>query len=294
MLKSILLFCCWLINYECKSQDIGILPLTGIKYFREGLGGKIDIRADGSTLVSNRLPVDKEIEIKLLAVNGFVEKNKLFFPAAEIIIVSSKGDILSKVPNVMKDNQGFSTASFKDIGLKLALPASIIKNETACTIKVRFYDLKGTHQLRLEFPVVVGRPGESISTSKTVKEIKSVSSWAIVNGIKLKNIQVSIDTSIRVSPKMAYTSLVVEGIDGTTMNEVLGGRETFSVYDKNLNEVKISDKLLKQVKGAMEDNMVEYTLKVPYRLKTNREKYTVRFRWESRDMKKILDIVTNN
>ena len=70
------------------------------------------------------------------------------------------------------------------------------------------------------------------------------------------------------------------------------GKESFWVYDSDLNEVKISDILLKQVKGAMENDMVDYTLKIPYRLKAKPVKlYTVRFRWESPDKTQVIDIV---
>ena len=53
--------------------------------------------------------------------------------------------------------------------------------------------------------------------------------------------------------------------------------------------------LLKQVKGALENNTVSYTLKIPYRLKTAIAKaYTVRFRWESIDKTQVIDVVVNN
>nr|HNH21677.1 hypothetical protein [Ferruginibacter sp.] len=57
-------------------------------------------------------------------------------------------------------------------------------------------------------------------------------------------------------------------------------------------EVKITDMLLKQVKGAMENNNVDYTLKIPYKQKNTPAKvYTVRFRWESPDKKQLIDVV---
>ena len=115
---------------------------------------------------------------------------------------------------------------------------------------------------------------------------------ALTKGVKISKIRVAIDTTIRVSPKMAYASIVMEDIDGSSLSEILSGREAFWVYDENLREIKVTDKLLKQVKGAMEDNSVEYTLKIPFRLKTGKEKYHVRFRWESKDLKKSIDLTT--
>lgn len=77
------------------------------------------------------------------------------------------------------------------------------------------------------------------------------------------------------------------------MNEILAGKESFWVFGNNMDQVTIPDKLLKQVKGAMEDDIVNYTLKIPFKLKTRSDKYYIRFRWESRDMKKVIDLVIN-
>ena len=103
---------------------------------------------------------------------------------------------------------------------------------------------------------------------------------------------VAIDTTIKVAPKMAYTSLDISSIEGSSISGIFQGKESFWVYDNNLNEIKITDMLLKQVKGAMENNNVDYTLKIPYRLKSSPGKvYTVRFRWESSDKKQVIDVV---
>lgn len=276
------------------AQNNGIIPLTGIKYFKEGIGGNIDVRVDGFLLLNNRIALNKEIEIRLQSPTGFTDKNKLFYPAAEVIILTSKGEVLSKVSNMMKESEkGFSTITYKDVVLKLALPPAVIKKESACTIKVRFYDLKSSKQLRIEFPVVINKSDESLLLSKTATQLKPSGSLAFANGVKIKSMKISVDTTIKVSPKMVYASVILEDIEGTSMNEILAGKESFWVYDNNMNEVKITDKLLKQVKGALEDNIVKYTVKIPFRLKSNRDKYTVRFRWESRDIKKVIDVAVN-
>lgn len=94
---------------------------------------------------------------------------------------------------------------------------------------------------------------------------------------------------------MAYTSLDISNIEGSSISDIFSGKENFWVYDSELNEVKITDMLLKQVKGALENNNVSYTLKIPYRPKTSIAKlYTVRFRWESPDKTQVIDVVVNN
>lgn len=296
MIKTFLvLFFSFFISKLSFSQNNGILPLTGIKYFKEGINGNIEVKIDDAVLLSNRVTINKEIEIRLQSPTGFIQKNKLFYPGVEMNVISLKGQLLSKVLNVLKDSEkGFSTSGKKDVVLKLVLTPAILKNETGCIIKLRFYDLLSSSQLTIEFPVLINKMGEVLHVSKKVNQLKTYNgSLAFENGVKIKSIKTSIDTSIRVSPKMAYASIILEGIKGTSMNEILAGKESFWVFGNNMDQVTIPDKLLKQVKGAMEDDIVNYTLKIPFKLKTRSDKYYIRFRWESRDMKKVIDLVIN-
>ena len=279
------------------AQSKGVLLLTGILFFNEGISAKsIDARVDGATLAGNRIPLNKEFEIHLLSPAGFTEDNtKTVFAAVEMNIVSLKGVLLGKVPNVFKENEakGFPAAAFKDAVVKIILKPELLKTEPGCIIKLRYYDLKGKNQLRLEFPVTISKPGEALQASKTISEIKAgAGAQARSVGLKIKNIDISIDTTIRVSPKMAYASLDISNIEGTSISEVLSGKESYWVYDTDLNEIKSGEKQLKQVGGAIENNVVNYLSKIPFRLKTaTGRSYIVRFRWESTDRRKVIDVV---
>lgn len=279
------------------AQNSGILPLTGIKYFKEGISAKnIAVRADGAQFLSNRIPMNKEIEISLQQPSGFTEINKMLYAGVELTILSPKGDVLSRNPNVYLRNEagGFVAKDFKEFSVKFGLTPDVIKTNTACIVKLRYYDLKGKNQMRLEFPITIARQGEILQVSKSVTPIKSTDATiGFSNGLKTKSMSSSVDTTIRVAPKMAYASIVIQGVDGTSIGGIFQGKENFWVYDSDLNEVKINDILLKQVKGAMENTTVEYTLKLPYRLKTAIGKpYTVRFRWEGADKTQVIDVVT--
>jgi len=280
-----------------KSQSNGILPLSGLKYFNEGILAKeIDVKVDGARLLSNRLPLNKEIEVVVLQPTGFtVDAVKTVYAGAVFILVSPRGDILLRTPNLFlnKEKTGFGFKDLVVLSIKFAITPEMIRANMNGTVKLRLYDLKGKNQLRLEMPATFARPGEALQVSKATRAIP-VKDGAVgmINGLKAKNMLVSVDTSIRVSPKMAYTSLNISSIEGSSIPGIFQGRENFWVYDDNLNEVKITDILLKQVKGAMENNNVDYTLKIPYRLKNNTAKlYTVRFRWESPDKKQLIDVV---
>ncbi len=282
------------------AQKNGIIPLSGMKFFNEGLSADaINVKVDGAHLLSNRIPLNKEVEVELMQPAGFViDNNKTFFAGAEVFILSPKGDILAKIPNAFAANQatGFGAAFQKKFSIRFMVPHTITKGSFNGQVKIRLYDIKSKSQLRLEMPVTYARPGETVHVSRTAKAIKTNSTAkAVSNGVQIKNMTVNTDTSIKVAPKMAYTSLDIPNIEGSSMSDIFSGKENFWVYDSDMNEVKITDMLLKQVKGALENNTVSYTLKIPYRLKTAYAKlYTVRFRWESTDKMQVIDVVVNN
>ena len=282
------------------AQKNGILPLSGMKFFNEGIAaGAIDIRIDGAQLLSNRLPLNKEIEIRLQQASGFTMNNsKVMFAGAEVIVMSPRGEILLNNPNALLTSysNGFNANDLNALSIKFGIGTNLMKGNLGGFLKIRLYDLKGKNQLRLEIPVNFAKTGETLQVSKTIKNIKSTAGVnAIINGLQAKEMQVNVDTTIKVSPKMAYTSMDISNIEGSSLSEIFSGKETFWVYDSDLNEVKITDILLKKVKGAMENNTVNCTLKIPYRLKTNINKlYTVRYRWESLDKRQVIDVVVKN
>ena len=294
----ILSACCFLWINSCIAQNIGILPLTGIRYYKEGIWARsIDVKLDGLQLISNKIPLNKEIELVLQQPTGFtLDKKKISYAAAEFIITTTKGELLLKTPNVLLRNEstGYAPKDFKALSMKYALTADLVKANSSVIVKVRVFDLKGTNQLRLEFPVsFINKVGDLLQVSKVVKTLKSPpGSVAMVSGVRANTMYVSVDTTIKVDPKMAYASLDISGIGGTSLGGIFEGKESFWVYDADLKEVKINDILLKQVGGALEDNMVDYTLKIPFRLKKAAPKgYTIRFRWESADKSQVIDVV---
>lgn len=291
---------CFLFLNNSFAQKNGILPLSGMKFFNEGIAAdEIEIKIDGAQLLSNRLPLNKEIEIRLQQASGFTMNNsKTMFAGAEVIVLSPRGEILLNNPNALLTSysNGFYAKDLNALSIKFGIGTNLMKGNLGGVLKIRLYDLKGKNQLRLEIPVSFAKTGETLQVSKTTKNIKSSAGVnGIINGLQAKEMLVNVDTTIKVSPKMAYTSMDISNIEGSSLSEIFSGKETFWVYDSDLNEVKITDILLKKVKGAMENNTVNCTLKIPYRLKTNINKlYTVRYRWESLDKRQVIDVVVRN
>ena len=281
------------------AQSNGILPFTGCSYFYEGITVKsIDIKVDAAFLLNNRVSVNKEVEILFQLPAGFTEdRAKTVFIAAELTITNPKGIVLFKNPNYFKDQEvkGFQQVGLKALQVKIPVKQEIVKAEPECIVSLRIYDLKSKNQIRIELPLTIAKPGEVMQTSKLLTDIKAANVlYASASGLKIKMMDVTTDTSIRVNPKMAYLSLDMKNIEGTSMTEVLSGKESFWVYDNSLKEIKIPDKQLKQVKGSMEDNLVDYLSKIPFRLKSMTGKtFFIRFRWESADRKKVIEVVVN-
>ncbi|HNA15207.1 MAG TPA: hypothetical protein PK678_01755 [Ferruginibacter sp.] len=279
------------------AQSNGILPLTGMKYFKEGIQAQsIAMKIDGAQLLSNRIPFNKDIELLVGQPTGFAaDGSKKVYAGAELVIVSPKGEVLLKTPNLLLPNEGrgYTAKEISELSIKFNITPKMLSVYMNGTLQLRLYDLKSKSQMRFEMPVTFSKMGEQLQVSNTAKTIlQKDGAVGVVNGLKAKKVLVSVDTSIKVSPKMAYTSLDVSAIEGSSISGIFSGKETFWVYDENLNEVKITDMLLKQVKGAMENNNVDYTLKIPYKQKNTPAKvYTVRFRWESPDKKQLIDVV---
>ena len=130
-----------------------------------------------------------------------------------------------------------------------------------------------------------------LKTTLTLKAPLGVAGQA--NGLKMGAIKVGVDTSIRVNPKMAYISYDIADLTGSTQMDVLGGAHLFWVFDKAGRPVVIPAKVLYSVKAAMGENIVNLSVRVPYRLKTDRNIYTVHYCWESKDKTRNINLLTS-
>ncbi len=282
------------------AQTNTILPYTGARIFAQGVLVKnIDITVDGYNLTNNVVPVNKEIMYRFQLPSGFkMDASKNAFAAAEVILQDANGKELSKSPNVLSTNAagGFSPANFKELKITVGLRPDVLKSNPSCFVSIRLYDLKGTNQLKLYMPVVFNKPGTGFQAAQGITLAKiDGAAQAYINNVKLSTIYNTVDTSIRVNKTMAYQSFEMMQIQGVAMDEVLAGTESFWVYDEaTLTEIKIADKLLKSVGGSAEGIVSKYVVKIPFRTKADRKKYVIRFRWENKDKKRVIDIVANS
>lgn len=279
------------------AQTNGIIPFTGIKYFQEGITVKnVDVKINNMVLLHSRVPANKDFEFHLQKLTGFTtDAKKMVFAAAEITILSAKGELLGTVPNalVAKATTGLAAKDITPLIIKCNLASAIIKTNTAITVKIRVYDLKGKNQIRLEFPLNITRQGEALLLTKISKALVTPKNiTASINDIKVGGVKAANDTAVKQNPKMAFVALDILKIDGSSFVGILEGKEEFWVYDKNLNPIKPNEIILKDVKGTMEGTTVNSFVKIPYRLKAAAANgYVIRYRWHSNDLLQVIDVV---
>lgn len=284
----------------CIAQKKGMLPLTGIQFYNEGIwSNTIAVKINGEQVYGNRIPLSREIEISLQQPTGFVaDKKKNVFIGAEYTLVSSKGDVLRTIPNLLFQNEtkGFTAKELKEVSLKFGIAEGVIQPNSKAIVRIRIFDLKGKKQLRLDYPISISYPKEMIYLTKSVQTLKApVGSMFMSTEVKAKNVVFSVDTAVKSDAKMAYLNMDISKIDGTDVISMLQGKDYFWVYDSSYKEIKIKEILLKKVGGAMEGGNVTATIKIPFRLKTDKTKgYTVRYRWESSDKRQVMDIIVTN
>ena len=282
------------------AQKKGMLPLTGMHYINEGIWPKsIAVKISGSMVFNNRIPLNREIEISFQQPAGFVaDKKKKYFIGAEYSLISAKGEILRTIPNLLfqQETIGFTAKDLNMVTVKFGIAEGIIEPNSKAVVKIRLYDLKGKKQLTLNYPISISYPKETIYLTKAVQTLKSqVGSVFMSTGLKAAGASFSIDSMVASNKKMDYMNLNISKIDGTDIVSMLEGKEKFWVYDSLFNEIKIKDIMLKKVGGALEGGNVNCTLKIPFRLKTDKTKgYYIRYRWEGADKMQVLDIVVAN
>ena len=248
--------------------------------------------------MGNRIPLMTEITISLQQPSGFTaDKQKNIFPAARYSLINVKGDTLDQMSNLLLFNnaKGFSPKDLaKGLDMKFGIREGLIQPNSKCMISILLYDQKGKNQLRLEYPVSISYPRETIPVTKLQPQpLKSpVGSSVMAFGLTVKNITITIDTAISYNPKMDYLHFEISNLGGIDMINMLQGKEIFWVYDTLYNEIKVKEKLLKDVGGPMGASYVNCTLKIPFRFKTDLPNgYIVRYRWDGLDKTQVLDIV---
>lgn len=261
----------------------GILPFTGIRFFHHGLGGEdIEVLLEEDTWTSNRLPINKDFEIKLIGPTGLAKaEDGNFYPGVEVLIQNTKKDTLAFVPNIFgTDSEGLDPEMLKSITLSLGFNEMSKPGDT-CLLFIKFFDTQSSNHLKMDFPVVIADPSLPLETTNSTYRVRSSEGYnGISTGVDLKKM----DMHIEESTKSSFIEFKIYELYGMTEAEYKAGKSCIWVYDEKLN-VSLTDQKNVTVKAA-EDGM-NITLKMY--LKGN-ERYA-RFRWENADHTKVIDLI---
>ena len=287
----ILSACMLLATIKGITQNTGMLPITGIHYFKDGLSAKfISTKMNGQYLMNNRIPPNTAIEVNLQQLSGFTtDKKKNIFPAARYCLLSGKGDTILSMANLLLDHPGIGFTPkelVKGLSFIFSIKEGLVQPNSKCMIGIVLYDQLKNSQLRLEYPLVIAYPREPIFLSPAAPQIlkSPPGSTVMAFGLSVKNIEFTVDTAISYNPKLAYMHLEVTKLGGVDVISMLQGKENYWVYDTLYKEINIKEKVLKDAGGAMGTGSVNCSIKIPFRLKKDRPKgYLVRYRWDGPD-----------
>ena len=305
---------------EGTAQKNGSLPGNGVRYFYEGIAAKkIDVKIEGKDLKTSKVPLGKYVDFIIISPEGFLaDADKKYFVGAEVLYISADKKILSNSKNIFSDFEakGFTKEALENMKISINMRPDLLKNNKNVDILIRVFDLKSDKKLRLIFnadiiaavdnnkaePVAAkqitttaSNPAPPTTTPSAPDKLLAEKAKATkLNGIKINSIEVSLDHSIRVAPTMAYLSIEMFGITGSSLSEITAGNNSFTVFDENNKQVIIKDKLLKKIKGSMEDSDVDFTVKIPIRAKNiTGKKYKVIFTWTNANKSKLIEVISS-
>lgn len=283
------------ISIEANAQRNGILPFSGIKYFRNGIWGKsFELKIKDETWMGNKIPINTEYEIELLEPTGFIKDDQgKYHPGVSLLITNSKKDTLGFAENIFGDQTvGMDAFRFKSLTLTLGFNDKVKPGDT-CYQYITYYDKKGSSKLRLEFPVIIIEPTTDLQTTASLYTASGTRGYNAHagGGIELKKIEAYIDSTYY--PKSLYYMLRSAEMQGITTEEINQGKFSTWIYDENMNEMPISKPSNHfAAKTFKEGEQINVLVKIALNPEDKKNKdYTARYRWESLDGKKVLDIV---
>jgi hypothetical protein len=277
------------------AQKNGILPLHGIKYFREGVWAKkIEVLVNDKTLLSNAVPHNIDFDVKLVEPTGFVaDAAGKFYPGIKVLLLNSKKDTLGFSPNIFGNKPTpFEKMRFKSLSATLGYTQKAKEGDTVYQY-ITFFDTRSKNELKLEFPITISFKPDSLLTTEYTSTASGTRGYnaAATNGIQLKKIEAYLDSTY--FPQSLYYNLRSAQMLGITLDEAKAGKFTTWLYDENMNEIQQA-KQAQQYFALLKNGSDEINVFVQIALNPtdkNNKKYTARYRWESKDGKKLIDVV---
>ena len=142
--------------------------------------------------------------------------------------------------------------------------------------------------------LIVGLSAFTINAQTPGMKAFNTKDGSIINhstNLKIKNILINIDSTT--SPKFACLNIEIAGITGSEFTEMASAKHTYTVFDAGNKPLPIQERVLKRVGGLIEEGIINYTIKLPFRLKTEKPgAYTINYTLESANGKKKINIIS--
>jgi hypothetical protein len=277
------------------AQKNGILPLHGIKYFREGVWAKkIEVLVNDKTLLSNAVPHNIDFDVKLVEPIGFVaDAAGKFYPGIKVLLLNAKKDTLGYSPNIFGNKSTpFEKMRFKSLSATLGYTQKANEGDTVYQY-ITFFDTRSKNELKLEFPIVISFKPDSLLTTEYISTASGTRGYnaAATSSVHLNTIEAYLDSTY--FPKSLYYNLRSAKMLGISLDEAKAGKFNAWLYDENMNEVP-QPKEAQQYFALLKNGSDEINVLVQIALNPtdkNNKKYTARYRWQSKDGMKVIDVV---
>ena len=268
----------------------GVLPFTGLRYSENGISAKeIKVELDEATWTGNRLPLNTKFEIQLVDPIGFLMENEMYYPGVELMMTNSAGDTLGYVADLFSGEEviAISDAELSNLSVTLGFNDQSKFGDT-CLIHARFFDKKSTNDIHLWFDVMIVDADLPLEqTFSTFGATSYLGYNGLASGVEISSIAVEVDerqdeNDIRV--------LMIDPIIGLSLDEWNAGKTTMILYDEQLSPMSFPiDQCVISAQQADGGEGIAARIEIPV-IKERTSKFN-RFRWESVDGKKIVDVV---
>jgi len=268
----------------------GVLPFTGLRYGENGISAKeIKVELDEATWTGNRLPINTKFEIQLVDPIGFLMEDEMYYPGVELMMTNPAGDTLGYVEDLFSGEEvnAFSDAELSKLSVTLGFNEQSNFGDT-CFIQVRFFDKKSTNDITLWFDVfIVDAELPLQQTSSTFGVTSYLGYKGIASGVEISSMSLEVDQGHQVHDIQV---LLIDPIIGLSMEEWYAGKSTIFVYDEQLIPSTFPiERCVISVQPADNGEGIAARIEIP--VQVGKTSAFNRFRWESIDGKKIVDVV---
>jgi hypothetical protein len=267
----------------------GIFPLTGATYNREGIWGKdVEFDLDGQTWISNRLPIDKKFEIKLVEPTGLrTDKAGNYKPGIELLILSNTKDTLGYAENMLENvADTWDEFMLKNLSISLTFNSQS-KPGDSLIIVARFFDFNSSNKLTIQLPVVIVAPSEELMVSSTLYSANSYKGFdAASSCFPLSGLMTVIEDTLNTKS----FKIKVPEVENLNKQSFLSGKHVLKIYDKLGNFMEeVREPVLNIEANLVKTDLSVLNIQFPLESKTDYKNLILRYSWENK--LEVLDII---